>query len=405
MRIKFKVNEIIQCVALFFLCVYIFFPSILIKDICAYITAFLLIVTFLVKSSYVLRVSNITKIWIFIIFYSVLVSIISLGIDWSNDGISAVKWMLFAILLYQMILFGDFISVYVIRMLLIFSTCFCFMTYLQFVDIGVVDVINMHLLGAEELQMNSQAKLIGSYYGITSSNFLNAFYISILNAYVSSRIVNSVKYSISDILFYIIGVVAILLTGKKGIIIANFFAFIVVFFVLHKINIKVVAKLIFIVCIFYIVLNIIMNFEMGAFEGLIWAVFDSKDISNGRFDMYAIAFNNIRDSLLLGNGWGSSYKIFSNGVHNIYIQLVYEIGFIGMMFFVLFFVYNLIDNRNAYLRSMSMKGKRALSFCLYMQIVFLVYGFTGNPLFYYSTLLIYFIVLSVKKLNCVNVKL
>ena len=81
----------------------------------------------------------------------------------------------------------------------------------------------------------------------------------------------------------------------------------------------------------------------------------------------------------------SEFKIqTAYAAHNIYYQLLAEVGLIGISIFVLFFIYNLITIinliRNNIVKNNSKYIKNAY-ISLMIQLWFLLYGCTGNPLF------------------------
>ena len=394
-----------QCIALFFLSIYIFFPSLSIRNLCSFIAVVSLIICVILKNHPQLGMSRTTKIWGVILVYSIVVSCISVGIGgWSNEGTSTVKWLFLAVLLYQLILLVKVNPKVVIKILFIFSTIFLLMTYLQFANVEIVDIINSYLLNAEDLQTNYQAKLWGSYYGITSSNFLNAFYISIFSAVFSAKILNCKKRYLVNCFMYIVGILTIFLTGKKGLIIANILAFFICLIVTEKTKIILLIKRFILVLFTGGGILFFINLKTSIISNIMQLTIESDDVSNGRFAMYSMAWNNIEKNFVLGQGWGSSYILFSQGVHNIYIQLLYEIGIIGVFLFILFFIFNLSCNIGNIKKCIDREEKIILVFCLYIQIVFLIYGMSGNPLFYYSTLLIYFIVLAMQSMKKKGVK-
>ena len=83
---------------------------------------------------------------------------------------------------------------------------------------------------------------------------------------------------------------------------------------------------------------------------------------------------------LFGKGTGSAFLINSTGLHNVYLQILYEHGALGIVLYTSFFILNL---RNA------VKNSYFYSMCL--QIMFLAYCMTGNPLYDYYFFIPYLI--------------
>lgn len=69
---------------------------------------------------------------------------------------------------------------------------------------------------------------------------------------------------------------------------------------------------------------------------------ESDDISSGRFGHYQYIFSSSEDSLLFGHGTGSLMVGLNNDAHNIYLQILYDHGILGLMVYLVFFVMPLV---------------------------------------------------------------
>ena len=89
-------------------------------------------------------------------------------------------------------------------------------------------------------------------------------------------------------------------------------------------------------------------------------------------------------------GTGSAYRIYDTGLHNIYLQLFYDHGIVGAGIYVVFFLYNL---------RLAIKRKEPMQ--IYIQMLMLVYGMSGNPIYSNSFFIVYviFSVVTVEKRN------
>ena len=81
------------------------------------------------------------------------------------------------------------------------------------------------------------------------------------------------------------------------------------------------------------------------------------------------------DAFITGSGPASVTAIYRGDAHNIYIQILYENGIIGLGLYLAFFGLNI---KTSYM--CLKKGNRLARIGLAVQIAILVYGFTGNPL-------------------------
>jgi hypothetical protein len=87
----------------------------------------------------------------------------------------------------------------------------------------------------------------------------------------------------------------------------------------------------------------------------------------------------------LGNGINTIDLLFGDCTHNIYIQLLAELGILGYWVVVFWFIGNLIDSIKNYLSNKNVYNILSLFF----QLLFLLYGLTGNPFYSSSFLWLY----------------
>ena len=134
--------------------------------------------------------------------------------------------------------------------------------------------------------------------------------------------------------------------------------------------------------------------------------FSSKDETlSGRTVLYALALKLFMTSPVFGIGWGmyreQTMGIFSGAsestyeVHSVYLQLLCEAGIIGLAVFLIAVCAMLIPAVKKY-RSYLAAGEKGIGLysCrlgIYLQLFFLAYCFSGNPLYDYNFLITYFI--------------
>lgn len=133
---------------------------------------------------------------------------------------------------------------------------------------------------------------------------------------------------------------------------------------------------------------------------------ETLDVSNGRFKLYAIAWDFFKKSPILGIGWREFSKEVVNfynqdsvlrDAHNVFLQLLCETGVIGFLVFVSLFISAIVRTIQLVLKStknmlcLSDKTKTVLTFSLCYQVFFLAYCITGNPLYDLETVYVYII--------------
>ena len=120
------------------------------------------------------------------------------------------------------------------------------------------------------------------------------------------------------------------------------------------------------------------------------------DITTGRVDFWKVAIQQFKENPILGIGWKAFWHFEFFGanydVHNIYLQLLCEVGIVGSILFYLLFVMALYRAIKIVIRkNIDEKYKKVALFSVFYQVFFLLYGITGNPLYDASFYIMYFI--------------
>ena len=89
---------------------------------------------------------------------------------------------------------------------------------------------------------------------------------------------------------------------------------------------------------------------------------------------------------LFGIGAFTSHKIIGTSIHNDYIQVLSEIGIFGIITYITLLLYSFKESIKSYnfmtqdsSLPVAMKANYLVS--IYMQIIFILYGFFDNPLY------------------------
>ena len=243
--------------------------------------------------------------------------------------------------------------------------------------------------------------------GLTTHYSTNGMYLSVFCIYFwSNFLINKTK---KNIILTIVSFVALLLTGKRGHLLFTIMTCLLMYIAVNREKIpKKVGKLLGIcgisVLLFFIVSSFVPQVTI-AFERVAYSVEKGEDLLTGRGEFYSLAFDIWKKSYLFGAGWGSFsnyYQIYlfnRFGVsyldaHNVYIQLLCETGIIGaslligLMYSILFKTYKIIKRTN-------IKENCFLNFSLGYQLFFLLYCFSGNPLYDAQCYVMYFMCIGI----------
>lgn len=236
---------------------------------------------------------------------------------------------------------------------------------------------------------------IGAYSGIAGEKADAAFYMCIgigiqIVYYCSVR-----KIYKSNVILLSIYILALLLTGKKTLLIcAILFSLIIV--VLSEIHKKYLKLMIGACCLIFAFI-IAQNFmpELGT----VFERFQSNDSMEERYNMWNGAIRMFMEKPIFGFGYASLNLIlspkgeyFSFG-HNIYIELLGETGIVGILLFTLSNIVLVKDiwiifkkrNKNDFMYC------KILYFVIYTLGLWYVYGLTGNVMFYKFQIFLYFL--------------
>jgi O-antigen ligase len=206
--------------------------------------------------------------------------------------------------------------------------------------------------------------------------------------------------------FAIMTTFALLLTSKRGQTIFFVISLVITYFIYNSNR----PQKRFIKLLLLISLALILIFVSSMFVPEVLNAFlrltNSADPTGGRSPLFQEAINLFLANPLFGVGWGGYKFIAKNTVglyyptmyaetqaHNIYLQLLSEVGIVGFSLFV-FIMFWMCRNSVKLLRKcrqgiykIGNSLERALAICLFIQVFFILYGLTGNPL--YDNIMIY----------------
>ena len=231
----------------------------------------------------------------------------------------------------------------------------------------------------------------GTYTGLTASVSMASFSMAIIFFVAVQKILCENKTNstlekkqpiILNYINYLVAFLAlfgIILTSKRGIFIATIIAFLLSIVLDKDIKIQETEKRHIIgigIGIVLAIIGIIYLVETNDYVIAFIDRFTGNNITTGRNVFYENAIKIFSQgsigTLLIGYGTGSAYLINKTGLHNVYLQILFDHGLIGLALYGSFFIINI---RNA------IKKRYFFSMCL--QIVFLIYCITGNPLYDY----------------------
>lgn len=265
---------------------------------------------------------------------------------------------------------------------------FC-MTLFQFLCPDSFYIFFNKIASGDWLADNIEFYRGGRLCGITNQTGINGFILSIFVIITFNKLLNCSNRLLRYCYFILLIASLFLLgmTGKRLFFIGVIFVFILDWYLKFrqkKSKIKYLG--------FSIIISIIMIFffdYLGIIDNLIdkfIVQYSAGDITNGRIGLWLDTLKIWKEHIFLGVGIrGISSMMMAT--HNVYIQLLADIGIIGAIIFyiaLLYPAYNLLKK---------LKRKENIDYVmmvsLSIQLFFLIYCFTGNPLYDHKMMWIY----------------
>lgn len=143
---------------------------------------------------------------------------------------------------------------------------------------------------------------------------------------------------------------------------------------------------------------------MERVEDTIDGLKEDRDITSGRSALYDFSMSVFRENPIFGGGW---WTVRDNSIgiindekgshpHNIYLQLLSELGIVGLLSFAIILLFVLLSTLKLlkvdYVIN-SREIKQIVQISLYFQVFYMLYGITGNVLTDHNFLLSYFFAL------------
>lgn len=186
-----------------------------------------------------------------------------------------------------------------------------------------------------------------------------------------------------------LNIIAMVLCGKRAQVVFPILACIIAWMVYSRINAKTLLKCL--AAVFLFILLVVFLYRVSpALQNYILRYSNMSSDGNilSRYQYWEIAISHFMENPIFGNGWLSfrSFNTNAQDAHNNYIQLLCDVGIVGTIIFLMFFISNLaaaVKNMKYISMNKSTIKKQTSVYCMFAlvnQIYFLLYALTGNPL-------------------------
>ncbi len=265
---------------------------------------------------------------------------------------------------------------------------------------NTLKAINMNHLSSEKYETFDVFYRSGYLAGFSFQTAVTGFYLSIFVGIIFSYLMltkekRKKSSTLLSIVLLAVSYVFLFFTGKRSFILITIVAALIILCIFYKKNI---FKICGISALMFIGLGILLfNTEIGT---AILERSSGESWSTGRTRIYEAMISNFFENPILGQGVGSSLNIVANVTngHNIYLQILSESGIIGFFILVPVFIhdiylsikllnYKLIHNESTYV----------VTACVFIELLFVGWGLSGNPLYDVYPLIVYMIVAGIVK--------
>lgn len=276
---------------------------------------------------------------------------------------------------------------YLLRIYIFFSSIFLIMTYVEILNpVFFISTIMPKFYDAYSIQEHLRLLQSGYVSGISISSAINITVMMYGLAAFFALWLNSSNHKKKLFFFIIIFLLTMFITGKRGPALFAVCSLVYTFFYSKAENgIKKTIQFILIVFLIVLTISIVGEFvpEVNNTVNRFINKSSGEDVSSGRDVIWEQALNLFYSSPIVGVGWDSLKYIIKINAHNVYLQLLCEVGIFCATVFYAFFAISFY-HVNAAIKRIRFEKKSIppiLNFSLIFQIYFLLYCLTGNPLY------------------------
>lgn len=330
-------------------------------------------------------------------------------------------WILYCAVVFLNILIGgdkDYIitfficNITVLFMMSIDETCFyeikilkvctfihlIFSLIVYFVPHSYIDYPFSILLGTGTSANYSWRVISNMNAGITTQPGTNACFLSILIIVCFVEFVEKKENKLFNMFCILASFLMILTTGKRSALLITFSVMVLYYLIFHHNAIRVTTRrrmLLFVVgsCCLVFLLFWVVN-KSNLMQVLMLKtnqLSENGDISNGRFELWKLAWNRFKINPISGSGLKSIYKETGFDVHNTYLQILAETGIVGFLFLVTGLFQIIICGykkiRKEFKTGRILNVNFGIGYCLLLFLV--IYGLVGNTFIDYLPLMLF----------------
>lgn len=333
------------------------------------------------------------------LFVLILIYNICFGVAVGNDSSAASTLLIYYFLGFLIyVVKWEIESLYtIIKMLKILTLVIAVSIILEAIMFdAILPLVYIFSAGSKENILKEIA--YGAYSGFAGEKADAAFYMNILFLIMICSCIHKRKVTVKDGIVILLSLIALMLTGKRTLFVT---IFVIAFILFMNSDIRFKG---FKICMIVLVLGAVI-FSIPTFfpqaNFLFERLGDTSD--SGRTELWNYAIQMFKENPILGMGFGSyNNYIFKKGFinpftggqwfaqcHCIYLQILGELGIVGAFLMLCLFVGNLHKAffliryaKNNFIKLMS-------RISVALQLLILIYGITGNTVYYPFQIVLY----------------
>lgn len=393
-----KLNEKIQIYLITWFCFFSYWEMF---NITAYSAVLKLLVASAIPLLCVLMADKISLktpclLWfLFVIIYTMQIFIgdikITTGIAWSLQ-----KAMILFIMIWMM-----HAQKHTDQIISLFTWCsliFTLCTVGEYLFPSLIHSLARMLLSSTNYQIVVELNMYQYHSGIATQVSYNACYIAIAMMVFFALLIGKEKeygkYKFPFILTgLILSVIAMILTGKRGMLLAAILSIVFVVFVVFSIKKGTKKMKAILIGILLACLGTYLFLETDIAENIIRRMQDTDGFLSNRDVLWGILWTGIKAHPIIGNGSASFSLVSDVSGHNSFLQLWYENGLIGLVLVLALMFYGIVFILKQYKRSYHDDTVNyILLFSLLYQVYFIVACLTDSMFYHNTSLLCYLII-------------
>lgn len=303
-----------------------------------------------------------------------------------------IKYMIGLILLYTYYKKGG-AGIYTVKGLVIFGTIFAFFTFWFYFKPSIYVSVIVPKLSTYLQDTAVSMVRTNRFPGLTGHYSTNGIYLSMGFGAMTALYLSNPRQLRKKgfvLLSLVLTLGALLLIGKRAHLVFSVASAFGLYWLYNAENrknrfVKIVSVFVIVSILFVIFVNQIP--ELANTFNRFTETAESGDFLMSRGTFYVEALSQFRLHPFIGCGWRTLMDVMNHDAHNIYIQLLAETGIIGFVLYSALLIFGIYMSVFL-LRKVStgkLKLKRndltMLLFSAFYIFFFILYGFTGNPLY------------------------